>query len=78
MRQAIQGGPRQSLAEQHLVPWLEGQVRRHDHACPFIGLSDHLEEQFTPLLAGGNVAQFVDDEDREERVPGASPARLKS
>ena len=52
MSQAVEGRPRQPLAPQHLLPLLERQVRRHDHARPLVRPADHVEEQLrTTLLA---------------------------
>lgn len=62
MSQPVQGGSGETFAAEHLRPVLERQVRRHDQAQPFIRCADHVEQQLRPHLAGGDIAQFIQDQ----------------
>ena len=58
----VQGRPGQAFAAEYLRPVLERQVGGRDQAVPLVGGGDHIEQEFRPGLAGGNVAQFVEDQ----------------
>ena len=63
MGEPIQGRPGQAFAAEYLGPVLERQVGGHDQAVPLVGRGDHVEQEFRPRLAGGNVAQFIEDQE---------------
>ncbi len=62
VREAVQGGSGEAFAAEHFSPILEGAVGRHYQAVPFVGGGDHVEEQLGSGLAGGDVAQFIEDQ----------------
>ena len=63
VRQAVQRNAGEAFAPQDLGPVLEGEVGRHDQAVPLICRRDDIEQQFRSRLAGGNVAEFVEDQE---------------
>ena len=65
MGEPIERGTGEAFAAEDFGPVLEGQVRGHDQAVPFVGRGDDVEQEFGSGLAGGNVAQFVEDDQIE-------------
>lgn len=62
MGEPIQRCPGQSFTAEHLGPVLERQVGGHDHTGPFVCGADHIKEQFSSELAGGDVSEFIEDQ----------------
>ncbi len=65
MGEPIERGTGEAFAAEDFGPVFERQVRRHDQAVPFVGGGDDVEQQFGSGLAGGNVAQFIEDQQIE-------------
>jgi hypothetical protein len=69
----VEGGAGEAFVAEHLGPVFKAEVSGEDDALPFVGIGNHVEEQFGAGLAGGDVAEFVEDEQVEpaELVPEA-------
>lgn len=65
MREPIERGTGEAFAAEDFGPVLKGQVRGHDQAVPFVGRGDDVEQEFGAGLAGGDVAEFVEDQQVE-------------
>ena len=78
MREPIQSRPGEAFAAEDFGPVFERQVGRHDQAVPFVGGGDDIEQQLRPGLAGGDVAEFVEDQEVElvQRLPVAEQLAL--
>ena len=63
MGEAVERRAGQALAPEYLGPILERQIGRDDQAVAFVGRGDHIEQEFRPGLAGGHVAQLVEDQE---------------
>ena len=65
MCEPIQSGTRETLTTEDLSPVLERQVGGHDQAITFVRCRNDIEQEFGSGLAGGNVAQFIKDQQVE-------------
>jgi len=63
--EAVEGCSGESFGAEHFGPGLEREVGGDDHAGAFVGGRDDVEEQFGSDLGGGDVAEFVEDEQVE-------------
>ena len=76
VREAVEGGSGEPFAAEHLGPLLEGQIRGHDQALPLIGRAHDVKKQLGPYLPGGNIAQFVKNDEVELLDLLAEPEEL--
>ena len=76
VREAVEGGSGEPFAAEHLGPLLEGQVRGDDQSLPIIGRAQDVKKQLGPFLPGGNIAQFVKDDEVELLDLLAEPEEL--
>ena len=65
MGEAVEGGGGEAFVAEDFGPVLESEVGGEDDTGPFVGMGDHIEQQFRPGLAGGDIAEFVEDEQVE-------------
>ena len=71
MGQSIESGSGEAFATEDFGPVLKREVRRHDEAVPLVGSRDDVKQEFRSGFAGGDVAEFVEDQQIEfaERLP---------
>jgi len=67
MSQSVQGRSGESFTPQNLGPVLKRQVRGHDQAEYLIRRADHIKQQFRSHFAGGDIAQFIQDQQVQSR-----------
>src|ERR1035437_7431675 len=63
MSQPVEHSSGQTFAAEYFRPLLERQVGGDDHACPFVGRANHVEEQLRTQLACRDVTQLVEDQE---------------
>ena len=72
----VEGCAGEPFGAEHFGPVLERQVGGDDQAGAFVGSTDDIEEQFGPQLAGGHVAQFVEDQQVQSAELLLEPSEL--
>ena len=67
MSEPIERGPCQPFAAQDLSPVFKGQIGRYDQAETFIRCADDVEQQLRAEFTGGDISQFIQDQQIEFR-----------
>ena len=74
MEEPIEECSGDNVVTKNLAPFCEAAVRSKDHSAFFVSRIDELEEQIAAAGDDGQVADFIDDEQREAaKEPGGWP-----